>query len=86
MTPTRSGVDVSVVIATYNRGEPLRDTLESLLAQAGGAASYEAIVVDNNSTDHTKEVIQEFAAQRRVAPLSCRARSCLARRLSSFAS
>jgi glucosyl-dolichyl phosphate glucuronosyltransferase len=54
---------VSVVISTYNRGDGLRDTLESLLAQAQDSPAYEVLVVDNNSTDNTKAVIESFAAR-----------------------
>ncbi|HEX5732927.1 MAG TPA: glycosyltransferase, partial [Blastocatellia bacterium] len=50
--------DVSAVISTYNRSEMLRVALERLLAQEGCGASYEVIVVDNNSTDSTREVVE----------------------------
>ncbi len=53
-------VDVSVVVCTYNRAESLRDTIESLTKQKAGSCSYEIIVVDNNSKDHTKSVTQSF--------------------------
>ena len=56
-------VNVSVVICTYNRAESLRDTLVSLVSQTvNGNPPYEIIVVDNNSKDRTKEVVQEFQA------------------------
>ena len=47
----------SVVIATYNRAPDLRDTLTSL----GGLqpdGDWEVIVVDNNSTDDTRTVVE----------------------------
>lgn len=50
----------SVVIPTYNREETLRLTLQSVLAQRT-AVPYEVIVVDNNSTDGTREVVAAFA-------------------------
>ena len=56
-------VEVSVVISTYNRGDELRDTLASLLAQCDGSPGYEVLVVDNNSTDQTRAVIESFAAR-----------------------
>jgi glycosyltransferase involved in cell wall biosynthesis len=55
MTPT-----ISVLIATYNRAEVLRRTLESMCALDQTQASAEIIVADNNSTDNTKEVIESF--------------------------
>ena len=51
--------EVSVVVATYNRCEILPGTLESLINQDGETA-YEVIVVDNNSTDDTRNVIDEL--------------------------
>lgn len=57
----------SVVIATYNRCADLRGTLESLAAlRADGP--WEVIVVDNNSTDGTRRMI-ENAARTFPAPL-----------------
>lgn len=57
-------MDISVVLATYNRAESLRITLESFsklcfLAQS----TVELLVVDNNSKDSTCEVVQKFAAR-----------------------
>jgi GT2 family glycosyltransferase len=46
----------SVVIATYNRADDLRDTLASLATLRPGG-SWEVIVVDNNSTDDTVGVV-----------------------------
>jgi glycosyltransferase involved in cell wall biosynthesis len=55
--------DVSVIISTYNRCEMLPVALESLLAQDTAGARYEVIVVDNNSTDRTREVIESIIAR-----------------------
>jgi CelD/BcsL family acetyltransferase involved in cellulose biosynthesis/glycosyltransferase involved in cell wall biosynthesis len=49
----------SVVVPTYNRGRLLGATLESLLIQDADFP-YEVIVVDNNSSDETSSVIQDF--------------------------
>jgi len=49
---------VSVVIATRNRAESLRDTLASLTRQS--RKPDEVIVVDNASSDHTKDVALNF--------------------------
>ncbi len=51
----------SVVIATYNRAEVLRETLASL-AGLRPDSPWEVIVVDNNSPDHTKAVVESAAA------------------------
>jgi glycosyltransferase involved in cell wall biosynthesis len=50
----------SVVIATYNRAADLRETLKSLAGLQPDAA-WEVIVVDNNSPDHTREVVAEVS-------------------------
>lgn len=53
---------LSVVLATYNRAEPLRRVLSSLAAQTLDKSLWELVVVDNNSADRTAEVIGEFIA------------------------
>lgn len=53
---------LSVAICTFNRAESLRRTLESLAQAAPPAtAGWELIVVDNNSSDHTREVAAAFS-------------------------
>jgi glycosyltransferase involved in cell wall biosynthesis len=47
----------SIVIATYNRARDLRQTLESLTTLAPDGA-WEVIVVDNNSPDETRQVVE----------------------------
>ena len=47
----------SVVIATYNRADDLRETLASLSALRPDG-DWEVIVVDNNSTDGTRGVVE----------------------------
>ena len=51
----------SIVIATYNRAADLRDTLASL-AQLQPDGPWEVIVVDNNSPDDTRQVVESAAA------------------------
>ena len=57
---------VSCIIPTFNRAESLKKTLLSLLEQDFDPTKYEIIVVDNNSTDNTKEVVQKISAQHRT--------------------
>lgn len=52
--------DVSVIISTYNRCGLLSEALESVLAQTTGSVRYEVIVVDNNSTDRTRQVVESL--------------------------
>lgn len=49
---------ISVVIPTYNHAKFLRRSLQSLIDQTYG--NWEAIVVDNYSTDNTNEVVRKF--------------------------
>jgi GT2 family glycosyltransferase len=49
---------VSVTIVTYNSGRYIKRCLESVLAQKG--PQIEIIVVDNNSTDGTKDILERF--------------------------
>ena len=51
----------SIVIATYNRAKDLRDTLRSL-ADLDADGPWEVIVVDNNSPDDTRQVVESAAA------------------------
>ncbi|MEN1678530.1 MAG: glycosyltransferase [Planctomycetota bacterium] len=53
-------VDITVVVGTFNRAEMLRQTLASLTElETEGRFTYEIVVVDNASTDHTAQVIAE---------------------------
>src|SRR4051812_35269826 len=58
----------SIVIATYKRAYVLRDTLASL-ARLQPGASWEVVVVDNNSPDHTRQIV-ETAARSFPVPLT----------------
>lgn len=55
-------VRLTIVIATYNRAEQLMITLRSVAAQTADKTIWECIVVDNNSTDHTRSNIEQFIA------------------------
>ena len=58
---------VSVVIPTYNRRDSLRRLLDSLAAQELPAAAFEVLVVDDGSSDGTREML---ASLRLPFPLS----------------
>lgn len=60
---SKNNLDISVLIATYNRAEILRWTLESMTRLDRDGLSVEFVVVDNNSSDNTKEVIESFAGK-----------------------
>lgn len=54
---------ISVVICTYNRADLLAAALQTLCDQSQVETSYEVIIVDNNSSDETPMVGQDFAAR-----------------------
>ena len=54
---------VSVVVPTYNRAAMLERTLLSLFSQRTDDANFEIIVVDNNSSDRTGELVESLKAQ-----------------------
>lgn len=51
---------MSVIICTRNRAEHLKDALESLTAQYLPANVFDVIVVDNGSTDETRQIVRQF--------------------------
>ncbi|HEV2304691.1 MAG TPA: glycosyltransferase [Candidatus Acidoferrales bacterium] len=55
-------MDVSIIICTHNRSASLQDALASLkqLSVPTGLG-WEFIFVDNNSSDNTRQIIEEFA-------------------------
>jgi len=57
-------MNISVVLCTYNRAESLRRTLCSLSAMRVPAnLQWEVLVVDNNSSDHTRDVTEMAGGQ-----------------------
>ena len=49
---------ISVIIPTFNRSEKLVLVLEALNKQSLLPHEYEVLVVDNNSKDNTKDVVE----------------------------
>ena len=55
---------VTVAICTFNRAGSLRLTLDSLVAmEVPSDLSWELLIVNNNSTDHTDDVIGEYVGR-----------------------
>ncbi|HOW58725.1 MAG TPA: glycosyltransferase family A protein [Candidatus Omnitrophota bacterium] len=58
MTIDQKKLKISVIIVTFNRATMLEDALSSLVQQV--RFPDEVVVVDNGSSDHTREVIKHF--------------------------
>ena len=55
---------LSIILSTYNRSADLKIMLESLLAQEKDSSfEFEIILIDNNSSDDTKEIVKSFETQ-----------------------
>lgn len=56
---------ISVVIPTHNIEKYLENTINSLLTQTIGFENLEVIIIDDNSTDGTKKIIEKFVSKYR---------------------
>ncbi len=54
----------SVIIATYNRAEYLRITLDSIVHQS--FTDIEILVIDDGSIDHTADIVESFRGNRMI--------------------
>ena len=52
--------NISVLIPTYNRADILNETLQNMERLDKNGLSVEFVVIDNNSSDHTKSVVDSF--------------------------
>ena len=66
---------VSVVIPTYNRASSLARLLRALRDQKPPPGGFEVIVVDDGSTDETREVLEAAPEVRHLHQLTCGAAS-----------
>ncbi len=53
-------MDISIVVPTFNRKNKLKSCLESILGQDYPSERFEIIVVDDGSTDGTREMVEAF--------------------------
>lgn len=54
---------ISAIICTHNRADYLPRAISSLVAQDLQNDAYEIIIVDNGSTDNTRDIVLSFAAK-----------------------
>ena len=50
----------SVIVPVYNGESMIAECIESLLSQDYPKDKYEIIVVDNNSNDHTPDIVKKY--------------------------
>ncbi len=63
--------DLSIIITTYNRAVLLTETLKSLINTDMAGLYCEIIVIDNNSSDATPDVVKEFARRYENIKVAC---------------
>jgi len=51
---------LSVIICTYNRADLLKQVLESLRSQTLPQSEFEIILIDDGSSDNTREIVESF--------------------------
>ena len=56
-------MELSIIISTYNNAVSLIRTLNSVAKQDADKAIWECVVVNNNSTDNTAEMVAAFAKE-----------------------
>lgn len=57
-------MDFTVILCTHNRCESLTTALESIAASTlPSSVEWEVVVVDNNSSDRTRDVVEDFCAR-----------------------
>ncbi len=59
----RNTVILSVIICTYNRAELLGMALEGLVLQTLGKEKFEVVIIDDGSSDDTRQVAESFAGK-----------------------
>ena len=57
---------ISFIIPTYNAEKTIQNTINSILKQSETSLEYEIIVVDDGSTDNTKNLIQELESNEKI--------------------
>ena len=56
----RTQIDISVIVPFFNSEKYIEDCAKALLAQSYPSARYEIIMVDNNSTDRSAQLVGKY--------------------------
>ena len=57
---------ISVVICTYNRAKFIEEALHCLVSQTLASSKYEIIIVNNNCTDSTETIVNNFISDNKT--------------------
>jgi glycosyltransferase involved in cell wall biosynthesis len=67
MTPARNAPPaVSILMATHNQGQFIRQALDSVFRQSIPAKSFEVIVINDGSTDDTTQILADYSTMARI--------------------
>ena len=58
--PESGGIGMTVLLPTFNRAEVLRLTLDALTHVDQSGIDWDLVVIDNDCTDHTRDVVAEY--------------------------
>src|SRR5438045_1184577 len=56
----------SIIVCTYNRDSFLGETIESILFHFSNKTNFELLIIDNNSTDTTAQLVKPFLSKPQV--------------------
>ncbi len=60
LSKNSNNLDITVLIPTYNRAEILCETLDAMCVVKRDNLTVEFVVIDNNSKDNTKAIVESF--------------------------
>ena len=52
-------IDVSIIVATYNNEDTIKETLDSIIEQETNY-NYEIVITDDSSSDKTLEILEKY--------------------------
>ena len=55
----KKDLKISVIIPAYNAEKYLTETLDSVVSQTMSDSDYEIIIVNDGSSDHTADILQQ---------------------------
>lgn len=56
----KKDLKISVIIPAYNAEKYLTETLDSVVSQTMSDSDYEIIIVNDGSSDHTADILQQY--------------------------